>query len=162
MPRVSAPGNCSRCGRFIWEGTECTGGCPPPPPKSDTKRCTACKERKPLSAFNRDRSRGDGLQPKCRQCDRDASRRASQRNPKTRRAKERAWRRRNPQKVKAHSAVAYALRSGRLVRPNACPECGEETLVEAHHPDYDKPLEVEWLCGPCHRVRHGREIRDAA
>jgi hypothetical protein len=24
----------------------------------------------------------------------------------------------------------------------------------AHHEDYDKPLEVVWLCQPCHKQRH--------
>lgn len=54
-------------------------------------------------------------------------------------------------KVTARNAVAYALRLGRIKRL-PCQVCGE-VKSQAHHEDYLKPLEVVWLCGPCH-VRH--------
>mgnify|MGYP001613684292 CR=1 FL=1 len=53
--------------------------------------------------------------------------------------------------------VRHAVRTGRLVRV-PCIECGEPK-VQAHHPrGYDDAhaLDVEWLCGAHHRVRHGR------
>ncbi|TRX43725.1 hypothetical protein [Corynebacterium guaraldiae] len=40
-----------------------------------TKRCSMCKETKPVSEFGKDRSRGDGLSYKCRKCVREKSRR---------------------------------------------------------------------------------------
>ncbi len=39
-----------------------------PVPAEPEKRCSSCRETKPLSAFNRDRSRKDGRQPYCRDC----------------------------------------------------------------------------------------------
>ena len=45
-----------------------------------------------------------------------------------------------------------ALRSGRLI-PQPCEKCGA-AKVEMHHEDYLKPLEVRWLCLPCHRREH--------
>lgn len=34
----------------------------------DRKKCTNCKEVKPIDAFGKDRSRRDGLNPKCKPC----------------------------------------------------------------------------------------------
>ena len=39
------------------------------------------------------------------------------------------------------------------LKPELCERC-EEPKVEMHHPDYDKPLEVVWLCRPCHLTLH--------
>lgn len=58
--------------------------------------------------------------------------------------------RRCPEKVRAWRLVATAIRSGRLVR-QPCEICGARR-VEAHHPDYRKPLAVEWLCYRHHRA----------
>jgi tRNA pseudouridine38-40 synthase len=32
--------------------------------------------------------------------------------------------------------------------------CGSERDIQAHHPDYDRPLMVVWICGVCHREHH--------
>jgi hypothetical protein len=34
-----------------------------------------------------------------------------------------------------------------------CAECGAEH-TEGHHPDYNRPLYVVWLCRDCHRALH--------
>ena len=58
----------------------------------------------------------------------------------------------------AHTAVAIALRNGRLVRPASCSRCGKkDPKLNAHHEDYKKPLAVVWLCYPCHHRAHGRK-----
>ena len=62
----------------------------------------------------------------------------------------------------AQNKLEYALRKGRVKRPDACQDCGKRpptfkdgrTAIQAHHPDYSKPLAVEWLCQPCHHKRH--------
>lgn len=48
--------------------------------------------------------------------------------------------------------VNNAIRSGRLVK-QPCIICGS-LLSEAHHADYSKPLEVEWLCRKHHREKY--------
>jgi hypothetical protein len=46
-----------------------------------------------------------------------------------------------------HNSVTTAIRNGELIKHNECFRCGLETdKLEAHHNDYNKPLEVEWLC----------------
>lgn len=66
-----------------------------------------------------------------------------------------AWRQSHPGWVqllnRANNAVRRALKTGRLVRPQTCQHCGAtgRKIAGAHH-DYTRPLEVTWLCYPCH------------
>lgn len=70
-----------------------------------------------------------------------------------------AWARRNPEKREAQIAVGNAIRDGRLVR-GACVREGEDCSgrIEAHHPDYTRPLEVVWACS----MHHDELDREAA
>lgn len=73
------------------------------------------------------------------------------------RARAKACRERGgPLKTQARSKLKHAVKMGLLIRPSKCQACGEEKKVEGHHPDYTKPLEVEWMCHRCHcRTHHG-------
>jgi hypothetical protein len=62
----------------------------------------------------------------------------------------RRWRKQHPERARAHSRVAYALRTGKLVK-QPCEVCGSTENVHAHHDDYSKPLDVRWLC-PLHHA----------
>ncbi len=50
----------------------------------------------------------------------------------------------NAKKNRARVKVARALKDGTLEK-EPCYECGSE-IVQAHHDDYSKPLDVRWLC----------------
>jgi hypothetical protein len=52
----------------------------------------------------------------------------------------------------AVTTVNNAVRDGRLDR-QPCEACGAEP-AQGHHDDYSKPLEVRWLCPPCHANEH--------
>jgi len=54
--------------------------------------------------------------------------------------------------INARMKARYALRKGRISK-QACREC-RSPKSETHHPDYGKPLDVVWLCRPCHRKTH--------
>jgi hypothetical protein len=65
------------------------------------------------------------------------------------------WRAQNQVKRRAHTKVGNALRAGILVKPDACTICGDKTrVIHGHHHDYSKPLDVLWVCPPCHRGLH--------
>lgn len=65
---------------------------------------------------------------------------------------------RYPERVKARSIVAGAIRAGKLVR-GPCETCGVPN-GHAHHGDYGKPLEVRWFCRKHHRELH-RQARES-
>lgn len=67
--------------------------------------------------------------------------------------KRRDWANANPQKKRAHHLVERALDRGDLVR-GPCAHCGAIGKVDAHHEDYEAPLDVTWLCRPCHLKHH--------
>lgn len=56
----------------------------------------------------------------------------------------------NRQKNNARQKVYYAVKTGKLVRPDICSKCGSKEKIEADHADYSKSLDVVWLCYKCH------------
>ena len=134
-----------------------------------SKECFKCKTIKPLEEFYKHSKMADGHVNKCKDCNKNDV--TSHRNKNLEKVREydrvrgkiperikaqveinKAWRAEDSRRVVAHSAVSRAIREGRLDR-NPCVRCGEAKSV-AHHEDYDKPLEVMWLCQPCHKQRH--------
>ena len=59
----------------------------------------------------------------------------------------------NSDKKACNTIVGNAIRGGKLVK-EPCERCNSEDSVHAHHEDYTKPMEVIWLCPPCHGLRH--------
>lgn len=57
-------------------------------------------------------------------------------------------------KYNAHKKVLRALKSGKLAKPSMCTICGGNLPLEGHHVDYNKPLEVIWVCKQCHENIH--------
>lgn len=76
----------------------------------------------------------------------------------------REWRKTHPLtggQKKRDTARSYAgvyLRRGKLIARDC--ECCGEPKTEMHHQDHERPLEVTWLCRPCHLSWHAfwREI----
>ena len=64
------------------------------------------------------------------------------------------WAANHPKRRKASHIVSNAIRDGKLIRWPVCalPECDRKP--HAHHPDYDRPLDVVWLCPKHHKQAH--------
>lgn len=65
------------------------------------------------------------------------------------------WSNEHPDRIAASRALNNAVRDGRVSPWPICamPGC-ERTRVDAHHPDYSRPLDVVWLCTRHHHALH--------
>ena len=138
------------------------------------KTCFKCNVQKPLTEFYKHPAMADGYLNKCKSCNKTDSLEHRNANIKKVRAYDRErskhphrvelhkeqtkmWRSADKRRNQCHNAVARAIKSGELTRL-PCIRCGE-TKSLAHHENYDEPLNVVWLCQPCHKQRH-KEIKD--
>jgi hypothetical protein len=100
--------------------------------------CIACKTEKPLTDMSHNNA------SLCRECHGRAEAKHRQN-----------YRLRHPEKARAEKTIQWAIQSGKI-KKYACAVCGTTEKVEAHHPDYSKPLEVVWLCREHHLQKHGK------
>ena len=68
----------------------------------------------------------------------------------------RIWKSKNYLKVSAQRKIKNELKRGRMIRPKQCEKCLKDCKPDGHHRDYNKPLEVMWLCKICHSNEHGK------
>lgn len=67
---------------------------------------------------------------------------------------------------KAHNLLEKAVAKGVVSRGSQCETCGISAVkipgqrypLEAHHDDYNKPLDVRWLCRVCHHEWHKTNV----
>jgi len=129
----------------------------------DLKVCCSCKEEKPLSAFYKNRSRKDGLDPCCKSC---RSKFSAEYNQKNRAALSEAkkvynqknrdavakrvkiWKKANPEKVTAHKA------SRRARKKQAQPPWLTEEHFNQIKAKYKNSKRMKKLTGILHHVDH--------
>lgn len=68
------------------------------------------------------------------------------------------WYQKNKEKRRAHVILNRAIKSGKIMRPNSCSQCNVECKPDGHHEDYNKPLEVIWICRKCHSRKSPRTV----
>jgi len=136
------------------------------------KTCCRCKKEKPESAYHKDRGNPGGLHYMCRDCRSEKyyedhennlrmTRQYYSKNVDRQIERVRNYRERHKKRAAAFVAVSSKTRTGRIKKPGICSQCGSGGIIHAHHEDYNKPLEVEWLCQKCHKKLH-REKRSVA
>ena len=102
-------------------------------------KCNGCKKIKLIKpAYNKQWSKKQASHSyrviyRCKDCTRNTIKK---------------WRKNNYIKYKAHAAVFISLRNG-FIKKEPCEICGS-LKVEAHHVDYEKPLDVIWYCKEHH------------
>lgn len=136
-------------------------------------RCAKCCQFLPFEMFYKTKRTLLGIKSECRACHIETSiaSRDKDRHRENRKLYARKARERDPEKVRriereaslartkdhrtsARNSLNAAIRSGALVRPDVCEECGNTGKIHGHHHDYAKPLDVNWLCPECHGKRH--------
>lgn len=142
------------------------------------KKCTKCGEFKPLSCFNKDRSKSDGLNYYCTQCRVKNNKKYKKYFDQYRKNnKESQKEYRNGLKKKygigLRTVNTYGLKLALLVYDRAgrkCEECGEINDLTIHHKDgngrhnqekglpmNNEPDNLQVLCRSCHGRLHSRE-----
>ena len=137
------------------------------------KTCFKCGNSQPLSSFYKHPRMADGHLNKCKSCakqDTHESRHVKHRDRVLAYDRQRAktperiahraavvssWGAAHPDRRKAQSALARAVRTGCVLKWPVCamPDCCSTKPV-AHHPDYSRPLDVVWLCQAHHKQAH--------
>lgn len=153
-------------------------------------KCTKCKVERPRTEFHKEPKKRNGLKSICKECGRSYSREWARQNKRENAEKARRWREANPDRVRentrkwqsenmdllgqisrkyrasdperyrAHTCLAKAVSTGKILKPASCERCGktkEQPELDGHHQDYSKPLVVQWLCRQCHVDRHREE-----
>jgi hypothetical protein len=140
-----------------------------------SKECFKCKTVWPLNEFYKNSGMADGHVNKCKTCNKKDVSQNRQKNIEKYREYDkkrsvlphrielknkinRIWRAEDKKRTRAHSRVARAIVKGLLIQ-SPCERCNNPKSL-AHHEDYDKPLDVMWLCQPCHKQRH-KELNES-
>lgn len=133
------------------------------------KICSCCRVEKEFSDFQIRQASKDGLTARCKGCLSEYDRLRANLPHRVKARKEYAktpagilagnrakkeWSDNNIIKKGASQLVNNAVRDGRLTKPLRCSYCDALGRIEGHHEDYEKPLEVIWLCSSCHRQEH--------
>ena len=64
------------------------------------------------------------------------------------------WAIKHPKELKAKYLVNQAIKKGKIIKPKLCFICNLEKRLCGHHQNYNKPLEVIWMCFSCHKLEH--------
>lgn len=134
-----------------------------------SKPCFKCGKTLPLTEFYKHPAMGDGHLGKCKECTKkdvsenrlknidnireyDRNRAKLPHRKQLAREINKVWMAEDKRRTKCHNALRRAVLNGVITRI-PCEVCGDKKS-HAHHDDYDKPIDVRWLCAAHHSARH--------
>ena len=141
----------------------------------DGRVCARCGIQKSAAEFYRNKGGKNGLYSLCKECMRERYRLHAEDNRESIRKYLRDWSREhreyhqrrmkkykenNPMKIETKRILMRAIRAGLIPRARECHcfVCGTCTemgdVMQHHHVDYSKPLEVIPVCARCHKRWH--------
>lgn len=135
------------------------------------KQCFKCGRVLDIEEFYTHPGTKDGHLGKCKECTRHDVITRSRQNPEKVRAYEKIraqtekrkqnrrfyvkkYNQEHPERNAIMLRVRRAIKKGVIVKPKTCCICGDETRLYAHHPNYNEPLNVIFVCQSCHRKIH--------
>ena len=121
------------------------------------KKCSKCGEFKELPMFYKQKDGAFGLRADCKSCFKKSNQESIEKHRNFYRKRKNMWRFKNrnrQEKQEVTNVVSNAVQSGKLIKPKTCLCCDCERPLQAHHHDYDKPLDIIWLCSKCHGFIH--------
>lgn len=129
--------------------------------ETNTKRCTGCKEIKPLTEFHKCTSRKSGLQVYCKTCQSSQHREYSSKN----REKLKEYQRNHT--LGTTNDIFYGIHKRFYPKQNLCELCNKYAKKLSYH-HFEEGTKFKngdfvmgvWLCSSCHHVVHfvDREI----
>lgn len=61
--------------------------------------------------------------------------------------------------VRTNGLINMRIQRGTLQKPVCCESCKQEKKLDAHHPDYNFPDQIKWVCRSCHMKKHYETIK---
>lgn len=115
------------------------------------KYCSKCK-RTEIETFFSPKPYSGGKYYYCRECANKKSRAYYKTDKGRENIKKAVFKsiKKHYQKQLTRVMLNQAIQKGFLVRPKKCSNCNKKGKIQGHHEDYNKPLDVIWLCISCH------------
>ena len=114
-----------------------------------SRKCIICKAVKPIDDFGKNKTKALGREYFCRECNTKKSAKWRAANPAKVRAIAYASFKRNRRKTNARSIAIQHYPVRQVCSIDGCSGIGER-----HHVDYNKALQIVWLCKKHHWIAH--------
>ena len=119
------------------------------------KKCSRCKEIRPIKEFGKLKRSPDGFRYECKVCAKKE--RSTPRALEHKRRYNAKMRRKNPIAMRCRYLIGRAVAKGYIKRPDESRNWHNKW--EFHHPDYDRPYYGCWIPLEEHRALHRGELK---